>query len=321
MSVELLKEKWVGKINEVTIGATKDEGGSRVKTITIGGENTLPFMHFEGEMSRTPKIAMEIWDMKPPDWPVSLISPFEDVISSPAKWAKKCVETYKAEILFLRLQSAHPDFGNASGETVANTVKSVLEEVGVPLIIYGCGNPEKDNEILPKCTHIAKGENCLFGKATQDNYKTLTASCLADGHSIIAEAPIDVNIQKQVNILITEMGFPINKIVMDPTTGCLGYGLEYTYSVMERIRLAALGGDKILAQPFICLVGQEVWKVKEVKASSNEFPKWGDENKRGPAWEIVTCASLLLAGADLLVVRHPETMEIVKKNVEMLMKK
>ncbi|MFH1824700.1 MAG: acetyl-CoA decarbonylase/synthase complex subunit delta [Candidatus Firestonebacteria bacterium] len=320
MPVELLKEKWSGKINAVTIGATKEQGGTRTSTVTIGGENTLPFMRFEGEMVNSPKMAMEIWDRQPPEWPKSLILPFEDVISSPVKWAKKCVETYKAEILFLRLQSAHPDFGNNSAEIVANTVKSVLEGVGVPLIIYGCGNAEKDNEILPKCTQIAKGENCLFGKATQDNYKTLTASCLADSHNIMAEAPIDVNIQKQVNILITEMGFPINKIVMDPTTGCLGYGLEYTYSVMERIRLAALNGDKMLFPPFICLVGQEVWKTKEVKASSSEFPKWGDENKRGPGWEMATCTSLLLAGANLLVVRHPETMEVIKRNIEILMK-
>lgn len=321
MPVELLKEKWSGKINTVTIGAGKEQGGTRTSAVTIGGENMLPFMHFEGEMVNPPKIAMEIWDIKPSEWPKSLISPYEDVVSNPVKWAKKCVETYKAEILFLRLQSAHPDFGNAGGEIVANTIKSVLEEVGVPLIVYGCGNAEKDNEILPKCTQIAKGENCLFGKATQDNYKTLTASCLADGHNIIAEAPIDVNIQKQVNILITEMGFPINKIVMDPTTGCLGYGLEYTYSVMERIRLAALGGDKMLFPPFICLVGQEVWKTKEVKATGIEFPKWGDENKRGPAWEIATCVALLLTGADLLVVRHPETMGIIKRNIEILMKK
>lgn len=316
MPVEIMKEKWSGKISTVTIG-----GGSRTSTVTIGGENTLPFMHFEGDVINSPKVALEIWDMPPMDWPESLIAPFKDVLSSPAEWAKKCVNVYKAEILFLRLQSAHPELGNKPAGAVADTIKAVLQAVGVPLIIYGCGNATKDNEIFPVCTQAAKGENCLFGKATQDNYKTLAASALADGHNILAEAPIDVNIQKQVNILITEMGFPIGKIVMDPTTSALGYGLEYTYSVMERIRIAALVGDKMLCLPFICLIGQEVWKLKEVKTLASDFPKWGDENKRGPAWEITTAMAFLLAGANLLVLRHPESMNVIKENIELLMRK
>lgn len=321
MPVEILKEKWTGKINELKIGATKEEGGTRTSTVKIGGETTLPFLHFEGEMPNKPVIAMEVLDYKPDDFPEQLIKFYNEVLDSPAKWAKKCVDEYKANLVFFRLQSSHPDYGNTSAKECADKLKSILDSVGVPIIVCGSGNAETDNNILPVCTQVAKGEKLLFGVATQENYKTLTASCLADGHSIIAQAPIDVNIQKQVNILISEMGLSPERIVMDPTTGGLGYGLEYTYSVMERIRLAALSADKMLAQPFICLVGQEVWKAKEAKALESSQPLWGSEEKRGAMWEITTAMSLLMAGADILVMRHPEAVAIVKSQIDKLMKK
>ncbi len=321
MAVELVKEKWTGKINEVTIGATKEQGGTRTSVVTIGGETAMSFMHFEGEMPRKPVIAIEVLDMVPDDWAKVLTKPYEGVLDKPGQWAKKCVEEFKADIIFLRLQSIHPDFGNTTADKAVAAVKDVISSVGVPVIIYGSGNADKDNDILPKCSNAVHGENCLFGKASQDNYRTLAATCLADGHTILAEAPIDVNIQKQVNILVTEMGFPSTKIIMDPTTGALGYGLEYTYSVMERIRLAALSGDKMLSMPFLCLIGQEAWKSKEAKALQLDQPVWGDENKRGPAWEIVTGTALLLAGADILVARHPESVFALKNAIDKFMKK
>lgn len=321
MPVEILKEKWTGKINELKIGATKEEGGTRTSTVKIGGETTLPFLHFEGEIPNKPVIAMEVLDYEPTDFPVSLSKFYDGVMNNPAKWAKKCVDEYKAELIFFRLQSSHPDYGNTSAKECADKLKSILDSVGVPIIVCGSGNAETDNNVLPVCTQVAKGEKLLFGVATQENYKTLTASCLADGHSIIAQAPIDVNIQKQVNILISEMGLSPERIVMDPTTGGLGYGLEYTYSVMERIRLAALSSDKMLAQAFICLVGQEVWKAKESKALESSQPTWGSEEKRGAMWEITTAMALLMAGADILVMRHPEAVVVVKSQIDKLMKK
>ena len=320
MPVEILKEKWTGKINELKIGATKEEGGTRTSTVKIGGESTLPFLHFEGEMPNKPVIAMEVLDYEPTDFAPSLAKFYNGVMNDPAKWAKKCVDDYKAELIFLRLQSSHPDYGNASPKECADKVKSILDTVGVPVIVCGSGNAEKDNNVLPACTQVAKGEKLLFGVATQENYKTLVASCLADSHSIMAQAPIDVNIQKQVNILISEMGLSPERIVMDPTTGGLGYGLEYTYSVMERIRLAALSADKMLLQPFICLVGQEVWKAKEAKAAESAYPAWGSEEKRGAMWEITTAMALLMAGADILVMRHPEAVASVKSQIDKLMK-
>jgi len=263
---------------------------------------------------------MEVWDVTPTDWPDVLKKPFEGVLDNTAAWAQKCVKDFSADLICLKLQGIHPDTENKSPEDAAKTVKEVLQKVDVPLIILGCGDNEKDSAVLPKCSEAAKGEKCLIGSAVQENYRTLVASCLADGHSVVAESPIDINIAKQLNILITDMGITPERIVIDPTIGSLGYGLEYGYSIMERARLAALSGDKMLSMPFSCLVGQEAWRAKEAKALSSEFPDWGDEKKRGPAWEIVTATTLLQAGADLLIMRHPKAVAEIKGLIKGLMK-
>ncbi len=317
--MEQVLERWTSKVNTVIIGATKEEGGTRASKVVVGGESTLPFLFFEGEIPHRPVIAMEVLDFPPSDWSEVLKEPFLDVLDNPIEWAKKCVQEYKAELLCLTLKSIHPDFGEVDLERVSSTLSSILKAVGVPLIILGCGEAERDNLVLPKCSEVAKGERCLIGSATQENYKTLTAACLADGHNIIAESPIDINIAKQVNILISEMGFDLNKIVINPTIGALGYGLEYAYSIMERARLAGLSGDKMLSQPFICFVGQEAWRAKEAKASQSEFPEWGEEKERGIIWEATTALAVLLAGADILVMRHPQAVKIVKETIDKLM--
>jgi acetyl-CoA decarbonylase/synthase complex subunit delta len=321
MSIELVKEKWSNTINTVTLGATKEEGGTRTSKVSVGGESTLPYLFDEGKMPNGPVIAMEVLDIEPVDWPSTLKEPFKDVLNNPVEWAKKCVNEHKAELLCLKLQGIHPDFGNASADKAASTVKSILEAVGVPLIVLGCGNDDKDNLVLPKCSEAAKGENCLFGDATEKNYKTLTVACLADGHNIIGESPIDINIAKQVNILISDMGFDVNKIVINPTIGGLGYGMEYGYSIMERARLAALMGDKMLSMPFVCFVGNEAWRAKEAKGPESEHPEWGPELERGPIWEATTGVCVLLSGADILIMRHPKAVEIVRGTIERLMKK
>lgn len=321
MGVELVKEKWSNAINTVTIGATKEEGGTRTSKVTVGGASTLPYLFGEGDMPNKPVVAMEILDIEPVDWPAVLKEPFKDVLNNPVEWAKRCVNEYKAKLLCLKLQGIHPDFGDASADKAAACVKSILEAVGVPLIVLGCGDDQKDNLVLPKCSEAAKDENCLFGDATEKNYKTLTAACLADGHNIIGESPIDINIAKQVNILISDMGFDVNKIIINPTIGALGYGMEYAYSIMERARLAALIGDKMLSMPFICFVGQEAWRAKEAKASASEHPEWGPQAQRGPVWEATTAVSVVLCGADILVMRHPKAVSIIRETIENLMKK
>ncbi len=319
MAIDILKERWSSTINKVIIGAPKADGGTRTNTVTVGGETTLPFMLSEGAMPNRPVVAMEILDVPPEEWPDVLKEPFADVVTNPAKWAKRCVEEYKAELLCLKLQGTHPDFGNSSAEDAAGAAKAILKAVGVPLIILGSGDDQKDNIVLAKVSEAAKGERCLIGDATDKNYKTLTASCMADGHNLIGESPIDINIAKQVNILVTDMGFPQERIVINPTIGALGYGMEYAYSIMERARLAALNGDKMLAMPFICFVGQEAWRAKEAKTLQSEHKEWGPESSRGPMWEFLTAVNMLQAGADILIMRHPKAVEETRKYIDKML--
>jgi acetyl-CoA decarbonylase/synthase complex subunit delta len=276
----------------------------------------MPFLFADGQAPYPALAAYEVWDMPPQDWPEELTSAWGSCLKDPFLWAQKCVEEYKAKLICLRLAGAHPDTGNKTPAETARFIKEMLKRIEAPLIIIGCGDNEKDNAVLPACCEAAKGERCLFGSAAQDNYKTLTAACLADGHSIIAESPIDINIAKQLNILISDAGLPLERIAINPTIGALGYGLEYAYSIMERARLAALAGDKTLAMPFACFVGQEAWRAKEAKASAAEFPEWGREKERGIIWEALTASSLIQAGADILVMRHPAAVEQLEKYIQ-----
>ncbi|MEK7369604.1 MAG: CO dehydrogenase/acetyl-CoA synthase subunit delta [Planctomycetota bacterium] len=315
MEIPSAAEKWSGKVGEVIIGATKEEGGTREKVIKVGGAGSVPYMHFEGSPGNKPVIAMDVLDTPPEDWPEPLMEHYKDVINDPVKWAKKCVNEFGADLICLKLDSVHPDKGNRSAADAAKTVRSVLEAVGVPLIIWGCEDPHKDNEVMPKVSQAAKGERCLLSGATQDNYKTLTAVCLADGHNLVTQAPVDVNIQKQVNILVTDIGFPANRIVMFQTTGALGYGIEYVYSIQERERLAALAGDKWLALPVLVNVGYESWRAKEAKAGDNEAPGWGLARERGPLWETITATTLLQSGVDIIRMLHPKAVKSVKEYI------
>jgi len=319
MALVDIKESWSSRVSAVKIGATKEEGGTRTSVVEVGGHSTIPFLNFEGETPYKPVIAMEVLDLVPDDWPETLTEPFKDVIGKPAEWAQKCVEEHKADMICLTLQKAHPDFGDASVDESAQLVKDILAAVGVPLIIWGCGDDQKDNMLMPKCGEAAKGENCLLGTAKEDNYKTITAACIADGHNLITESPIDINIAKQVNILVSDMGFNLGKVIMFQQTGGLGYGIEYVYSIQERGRIAALSGDKMMAMPVICTVGPEAWRAKEAKASVEEFPEWGDAKERGPMWEFITGVTLLQAGSDILVMRHPKAVQNMRSSIDSLM--
>lgn len=321
MATDLMLERWSGEVSNVFLGATKEEGGTRTQVIKIGGQATLPFLFQEGAIPNKPQIAFEIWDIAPVDWPQELAKSYGDASKDPLVWAEKCVKEYKAKILCIRLQGAHPDFGNRTPDQEAKLITQLLKKVDVPLIILGSGDDDKDNLVLPACCEAAKEERCLIGSAVQDNYKTIAASVLADRHNIIAESPIDINIAKQLNILISDMGLPLERIVINPTIGALGYGLEYAYSIMERARLAALSGDKTVASPFICFVGQESWRAKEAKAAVSEFPLWGPESERGIIWEAITATALIQAGADILVMRHPQAVEKVNKYIEDLFRR
>lgn len=310
METQLALEKWPGAVSTVTIGAKKEDGGSRSEAVKIGGENSLPLLFKEGALPHKPKVAFEIWDIAPLDFSEELLAAYGKAINDPFAWAEICVNEYKAQLLCVKMQGTHPDCGNKSPQEAAKFISALLSKVKVPLIIVGSGDDDKDNLIMPACSEAAKSEHCLIGCAMQDNYKTLVASALADGHSIIAESPIDINIAKQLNILISDMGLVFGRIVINPTIGALGYGLEYAYSIMERSRLAALSGDKTLASPFICFVGQETWRTKEAKISPQQ----------GIIWEIITATSFIQSGADLLVMRHPKAVEKVNNYITALYK-
>lgn len=318
MEFEIPKESNLGKITEVTIGAASEQGGTRSHTITIGGSSALPFHYFEGDHPHRPAIAMEVFDKPPSKMPGPLLEYYEDVIDEPGAMAKKCVEQYGAELISVRLEGTHPEKGNKSVDEAAEIIGQVLESVQVPLIISGHSHYAKINEVMKKICEVTAGENCLINYVETDNYRTIAASCMAYGHTIVAQSPIDANMAKQLNILLSDMNFPLEKIVIDPLTGALGYGLEYTYSIMERIRTDGLAGDKMLASPMLVNPGYECANVKESRVSEKEYPDWGDQEQRSAYWEIATAMSLLAAGADLLIMYHPKAMSAVKKNVEEL---
>ena len=314
MALPAYQDAWKGSINTVTLGTDKNGG----RTVTVGGHTTLPFLHFEGQ-TRPPVIALEVWDQAPPDWAAPLATAWDGVRTDPVAWAKRGVEELGVDMICLRLISASPDLANSTPAACCQVVEAVAAAVPVPLFIWGCDDKDKDNEVLAAVSRAMKGRNLLLGMAEEDNYKTLTVSCLADGHAIVALSPLDINIQKQVNILISDMGLPIERIIGYPTTGGLGYGFEYTYSIMERSRLAALGGDKMMGTPVMAVVGAETWKAKESSADETTAPGWGPQAERAVLWEETTAVTLLQAGVDILVMRHPKAIAGVRAVVADLM--
>jgi acetyl-CoA decarbonylase/synthase complex subunit delta len=310
MPVPEVVESFTGEVSRVTLGATKDKGGTRTSTITVGGAHNVVYGGSPEDASEKPIIAIDVIDTRPQDWPDILAEPYKDVLDSPADWAKKAVNEFGADLICIKFDGIHPDKADKDSAGAVKVTEEVLKAVGVPLVLWGCGNDEKDNLVLPKVSEAAKGQNCLLGTAKEDNYKAITAVALADGHNLITAAPLDINIIKQVNILVSDMGFPLEKIVTFQATGALGYGMEYTYSIQERQRLAALAGDKMMAMPMICDVGYEAWRAKEAKLT--DAPGWGDVKDRGPMWEAVTAICMLQAGADIIRMRHPKAVAIVK---------
>ena len=270
-------------------------------------------------MPNKPKIAMEIWDMEPEEWPEAALAPFKDVVSDPAAWAKKCVEEFGAEMIVLQLKSTDPNGQDATAEAAVATVKKVLGAVNVPLIIWGTANVEKDEEVLKKIAEECQGENLILGPVEDKNHKGIGAAAMGFGHTVISSSPIDVNLAKQCNILLENLGMPMDRMIIDPTTGGLGYGLEYSYSVMERIRMAALAqGDDKLQLPLINNLGNEVWKCKEAKQPADEAPLLGDPEKRGILMEAVGAVAYLMGGCDILIMRHPESIRLVKSYIDLV---
>lgn len=315
MAFEIPKQDYSGKIREVVLG----QGD---KAITIGGQDSYPFYLFEGNMPNPPKIAMEIWDYNPSEeWPKAVVEPFKDVMDSPDAWAKKCVEEYGADLIVVQLKSTDPNGMNRGPDEAVEVAKKVLDAVDVPVIFWGTTNNQKDEEVLKAIAEATEGKNVGLAPVEEANHKGIGASALGYGHTIVASSPIDVNLAKQLNILLENLGVQIDKIVIDPTTGGLGYGLEYSYSVMERIRMAALTQeDDKLQIPMISNIGNEVWKCKEAGQGIEEAPTLGDTEKRGIMMEVVSAVCYLMAGADVVVLRHPESVRLTSSFIDLLIK-
>ncbi len=301
MALELPKERFPGKIHEVAIGATKELGGTRSSRIVVGGSSGLPFHRFESEMPHKPVIAMDVIDTVRvvPEPLIDLMGP---VVKDPVEWAKKCEREWGAELCVLKLQSANPEEENRSIGECESLVREVLKATSLPLIVYGCGFEEKDAKLMEAVSNAAKGERLFLGQAEEKAFKSIAAAAMANGHGIVAFSNLDINLAKQMNILLLDFGMKPENIIMDPLLAALGMGLEYSYSVIERLRLGALSGDPVLQMPIMCDCSC-AWAVPE---ALEEDPAKGRSDLRGINWETITAYSAAVAGADILIMRQPQ---------------
>jgi acetyl-CoA decarbonylase/synthase complex subunit delta len=293
---------WSGEIDKVLIGATNQEGGTRSHVCTVGGAKNLPFLEGAGKV---PLIALEICD-DTSGWSPLILACTGDVTEDVGEWAKKAEKEYGADLVRLYLTSTRKrGFSDIPG--VRSAVETALQGTGLPLILEGSNEPSLDSEVFSACGEAAAGERMLLGTAEADRYRSVAAAALAFGHGVIAQSPIDINLAKQLNILLHEIGIPHDRIVIDPYTGTLGYGFEYSYSVMERIRTAALKGDTDLAMPMISAATDSL-NVKEVREAPEKV-----RDETAVMWEFCAAFSAAVAGAEIVCVRHPRALLKLKE--------
>lgn len=290
-------ETYSGKLEEVLIG--KGENSLRV-----GGEAALPFHSFEGILPNPPKLALEVSHIGQPGRSEEAFKDFEDVMDEPAAWAKKYVKELGAEIISLQLASTDAKGKDIPIEEIAEIAAEVTRSVRAAVIVYGTGDPEGDRELLPKVAEVCAGDDLLLGPVKKENYKEIAAACLKYDHRLIAQTPLDVNATKQLNIMLVKEGISADRIVIDPLSSALGYGMEYSYSVMERVKLAALAhNDKMMQMPIIANIGAECAKTKEAK----------DDSTQGVLWEGITALCLVLAGANIVVLKNPHAYKLMQQ--------
>lgn len=318
-SFPLRRETAEQPVHRVTLGATAANGGTRGKAYTLGGATAMPFHNYEAAPGGRPLIAMDVFDRVDEKYPEVLREIYGELLADPAAMAAACVGRFGADLINVRLDSTHPERGGRSPAAAVELVGRVLKAVDVPLIVTGPAHFETANEVLKEIAKAYTGENLLLNWVEQENYRTIAGAAIAYGHCVVAQSPIDVNIAKQLNILLGNMDLGLDRVVVDPNTGGLGYGLEYTYSVMERIRLTGLSGDAPLASPMFVTPGPECSKLKEYKALEKNYPAWGERNRRALHWELATATALLYAGADILVMHHPEAAMELKRLIGELM--
>jgi acetyl-CoA decarbonylase/synthase complex subunit delta len=308
-------ETYPGRVVEVKLGATKSEGGTRGKSIIIGGETTPAFYTFERPMPHPPVIAVDVFDMKVP-LPKAVKMHVKDVMEDPAAWAKLAVEKFGADLLTVHLISIDPLIKNASPKEAVKTIEEVAQAVDVPLIIGGCGDPVKDADVFEAVAETFAGERFLISSVTRDMDVERCAKFIKKhGHVALSFTPMDLNLARELNRRLYDF-LPKEDIVMDLTTAALGYGLDYAFTNMERARLAALMGDPELAHPMSSGT-TNAWAARE--AWLEMAPEWEPRELRGPLWEVTTALTLLLTGVDLFMMMHPAAVKTIKDLINQLL--
>ena len=312
MSFEPKTAPFSGRVNAVTLG-TGDNA------IVIGGQNVLPFYTFDAPIENAPKIGVEVSDLAA-SWDVASLKEFYAGCTTMADYAKKAESIEGCDFICLNFVGADPNGANHSVADCVANAKAVAEVVSKPIVVMGCKNLEKEGELLAALAEALAGKNVLFMSAKNENYKTVGASvALANGQKLGAETADDINLAKQLNIMLKGLNVNPESVVMDIGTAAVGYGYEYAASTFDRIRLAALAqGDADLQMPILAAVCNDTWGVKESTASEADEPVWGDREERAISMEIATAVADLTGGADAVVLRHPESVATVKKFINEL---
>uniref|UniRef100_A0A7J2TGT6 Acetyl-CoA decarbonylase/synthase complex subunit delta n=1 Tax=Archaeoglobus fulgidus TaxID=2234 RepID=A0A7J2TGT6_ARCFL len=310
------KVEYPGYVEEVVLGATRADGGTRDYVVKLGGEKSLPFYLFDKPQPNLPAIAIDVFD-RPPALSKTVRVYYEDVIGSPAEWAKKCVKKFGADMVTIHLISTDPLLENTPAKEAAKVVEDVLQAVKCPIIVGGSGNKDKDPEVLEKAAEVAEGERVMLASATLDtDWQRICEAAKKYGHVVLSWTQLDINNQKMLNrYLLKRANMPRNSIVMDPTTAALGYGLDYAFTNMERIRISALKGDNELNFP-ISSGTTNAWGAREAWMTESPIEgdtPWGPRELRGPIWEIVTGLTLSLAGVDVFMMMHPLAVAVLKE--------
>jgi acetyl-CoA decarbonylase/synthase complex subunit delta len=300
-------EKYRGRVRSVDLGG-----------LFAGGGAAFPLHHFDGELPNPARIFFEVWDVAAEEWSPELADVYGEKLADAVAWARD-VASFGADGLYLRLKSADPHGAAGDVHQVARAARGVVEAAGLPAIVVGCGDPDTDRRLMPLVAKELEGLRAVLGNAENDTYRDIGGAAREHGHVVLAYTPMDVSLAKQLNVLLAQAGTGESDIVMDPTCSALGYSFEYAYTVFERDRLAALAqNDAKMQVPLLANVGQETWHVKESRASGEEWPGHGDRRTRGVLWESVTALCLVLAGADIVVIRHPETARLLREALSAL---
>ncbi len=312
-------QEYPGKVREVTLGATKSDGGSRGKTVVIGGATTPAFYLFEKIPPHLPLVAVDVFDMKL-TLPKAIRMQVEEVWEDTAAWAKMAVDKWGVDMLTVHLLSTDPLIKDTPPAEAAKTVEEVLQAVDVPLIVGGCGDPKKDADVFTKVAEVAEGEKVLLSSLTLDMDEAgvldgVVKAAKEYGQLILGFTALDLNRAKELNRKLYEY-IPQDNIIMDLTTAALGYGLEYAFTIHERARMAALMGDEELQHPTLSGT-TNAWAARE--AWMKMGPEWGARNLRGPLWETLTALTLLLAGVDVFMMMHPDAIKTMKTVITQLM--